>query len=191
MNKKLAIVVGHNVKSQGARRTDNGVTEFVYNSELAAKIEKLAQAETGIDVKVFFRVAVGGYTAEISRVYGEVDAWGADASIELHFNASGDPKASGTETITSGSKLSTILASEVQMSMVEELGLRDRGILIRNGRTKGRGYQSLVSGKCPAVLIEPFFGSSPVGTAATDSDYEKEMLAASILNGAKAAFNKF
>lgn len=187
---KLAIVVGHNYASPGAVRSDTGESEFTYNSKLAEMMEHIAP-NYNIDLKVFKRSPGGGYTAEIKRVYAEVDAWKAKASIELHFNSAGDPSASGTETFSSGSAKSVILAQEVQMEMVETLGLKDRGVQIRNNRTKGRGYLSLVTGNAPAILIEPFFGSSPKGKAATDSMFERQKLAECILEGAKKAMDQF
>lgn len=189
---KLAIVVGHNENSQGAVRTDTYETEFQFNKDLAKKINAVVDEQfDDIQVKTFYRTPGGGYTSEIRRVYKEVDAWNADGSIELHFNSAGDPQASGTETFTSGSAKSMILAEEVQMEMVETLGLRDRGIKIRNSRTKGRGYMSLVSGKAPAILIEPFFGSSVLGQGATDEDFERWNLAEAIVEGAVKAFERF
>jgi len=190
MSKKLAIVVGHNARSGGAVRPDTGESEYKYNSKLAAIIKE-ESCDYGLDVEIFFRQYGGGYTAEIKRVYKEVDSWGADASIELHFNAAGSPNASGTETLSSGSKKSVKLAQEVQMEMVEELGLKNRGILIRNSRTKGRGYMSLVSGKCPAILTEPFFATSAIGRAATDDRFEQVKLAQSMLEGAARAMSQF
>ena len=187
---KLAIVVGHNARSQGAVRPDTGESEFVYNGKMAKYMAEVGD-DYGLDVKVFYRVTGGGYTTEINRVYGEVDRWGADASMELHFNASANPSATGTETLSSGSAKSLILAQEVQMEMVEELGLRDRGIIIRNSRTKGRGYQSLVAGKAPAILTEPFFASSSKGRSASDSDYERQKLAEALLEGARKAIKLF
>lgn len=187
---KLAIVVGHNEVSQGAVRSDNGESEFLYNSRLATLMRRVAH-EHNLQIGVFFRRPGGGYSREIARVYKEVDDWGADASIELHFNSAGDPRASGTETFSSGSSGSLELAQEVQMEMVEELGLRDRGIKIRNSRTKGRGYQSLVAGRAPAILIEPFFGSNGRGTAVSDERHEQEALAEAIIEGAARAMSKW
>ena len=51
------------------------------------------------DVQVFHREPnPAGDRAEIEAVYDLVDVWGADASAELHFNASTTAAASGTET---------------------------------------------------------------------------------------------
>jgi len=185
---KLAIVVGHNSASQGAVRQDTGESEFVWNGRLARRIERLA-GDYGIQVRTFMRTPGGGYTREIERVYSEVDAWGADASVELHFNGASSPDATGTETLSSGTALSLRLAESVQREMVVALGLRDRGIKTRASTDRGGG--SLHSGRAPAILIEPFFGSSPVGNRATDEDSEQERLADAILRGAVEAWQSW
>lgn len=182
---KLAIVVGHNSVSQGAVRSDTGVTEFVWNSDLAMMIEDEAEFMPDLQVQTFYRQPGGGYQREIERVYDEVDAWGADVSIELHFNSFGDPSARGTETLSSGTPMSMRLAVEVQAAMVGALGLRDRGVVTR--RT-GRGAESLISGRAPAILIEPFFASNDKNNAATDEVHEKHRLARAILIGARKAY---
>lgn len=180
--KKLAVVVGHNSKSQGAVRPDTGESEYVYNGKIAAYMEKIGR-DYDLNVKIFFREPGIGYKREIKKVYAEVDAWGADGAVELHFNASGDPSASGTETLTSGSPGSVAMAQSVQMELVEELSLKDRGIKVRNSRTKGRGYQSLVSGKAPAILTEPFFATSSKGQQSSDSKLERQKIGEAILQG--------
>lgn len=182
---KLAIVVGHNHVAQGAVRQDTGETEYVWNLDLAKMIEKEADAFHDIQVKVFKRQPVGGYTAEINRVYDEVDFWDADASCELHFNSHTSREASGTEVLSSGSRKSVAFATAMQLRLIEALGLKDRGVKIRRS---GRGSESLISGQAPAILIEPFFGSSAKGQAATDAPHEKRALARAILLAAKDAF---
>lgn len=185
---KLAIVVGHNSASQGAVRQDTGDSEFVWNGRLARRIERLAGSYS-FQVRTFFRTPGGGYSNEIRRVYAEVDAWGADASVELHFNGASSAEATGTETLSSGTALSLRLAESVQREMVLALGIRDRGIKTRS--SSDRGGMSLISGRAPAILVEPFFGSSPVGNRATDEETEQERLADAILRGTAEAFQSF
>lgn len=185
---KLAIVVGHNSQAQGAIRGDTKESEYIWNGRLAQLIEKLAP-EFGLEVRTFRRTAGGGYTAEIKRVYAEVDAWGADASIELHFNGAESAQATGTETLSSGTPLSLRLAVAVQDEMVIALGLRDRGI--RTVSATDRGGRSLISGKAPAILVEPFFGSSSLGQSATDELREQEVLARAYLRGAAVALDSY
>lgn len=194
MSYKLAIVVGHNKRSQGAVRPDTNETEYQYNTRLAKMIADIAANQhcEQVIVQVFYRDEnIGSYSAEIRDVYNRVDQWGADASIELHFNAAGSPTATGTETFTSGSSRSTILAEEVQMEMVEQLGLRDRGVKVRNRRTKGRGYLSLVSGRAPAILVEPFFATSIADRLVSDTKVEQQYLAEAIWDGAVQGLKRF
>ena len=183
---KLAIVVGHNEVSQGAIRQDTGQTEWSWNIGLARMIEEAARrAATGIEAKTFLRKPVGSYIREIRDVYRRTDEYGADATCELHFNSHHNPNATGTETLTSGSKASVRYAEFAQDRMLEALGLRDRGEKIV--RT-GRGSHSLISGRAPAILIEPFFGSSPNGLKATDEEHEKRALAQAIVLATQDAF---
>ncbi|MGH1577722.1 N-acetylmuramoyl-L-alanine amidase [Planktotalea sp.] len=179
--KRLAIVVGHNSVKQGAVRKDTGETEFVWNSDLAKMIEEEAQDYPELEIKTFFRLPGLGYTREIRRVYEETDRWGANATVELHFNSSASRNATGTETLTSGTPASMALAIAVNQEMVAALGLKDRGVKTRSA--SDRGGASLMSGRAPAALIEPFFGSSEEGLKATDSSQEKRALAEAIVRG--------
>lgn len=183
---KLAIVVGHNSVSQGAVRKDTGETEYIWNGRLARRMQRIAP-EFGIEAKAFFRQPMGSYSREIDLVYEQTEEWGADATIELHFNSFDGP-ASGTETLSSGTALSLRLAEAVQREIVLALGLSDRGI---KTRTSGRGSRSLISGRAPAILIEPFFGSSSAGQAATDEEREQIRLAYAVIRGASEAFSSF
>lgn len=174
---KLAIVVGHNIKAQGAIRVADGLTEYAWNSALAELIEEL-----GDDVRSFYRTQGGGYSAEIDRVYAEVDAWGATASVELHFNAAGSNQVAGCETLSSGSSGSTALCEALQARMVAAMGERDRGIKVVG--KSDRGGRSLWAGKAPAALIEPYFGSNP--DSCDLADIKVRALAKAIYDAARA-----
>jgi N-acetylmuramoyl-L-alanine amidase len=161
---RIALVVGHNPASQGAVRATDGRTEYDWNGDLAAAIMANAPAM----YRIFRRPSGKGYSAEIRETYAAVDAWGAAASIELHFNG-GAASATGTETLTSGSSGSRRLAGWIQPAMVGALGLRDRGIIARG--KSDRGGASLHAGRAPAILIEPYFGSNKGDCAAADRNY--------------------
>lgn len=160
--RKVAIVIGHNKDQPGAVRTSDGVSEYVWNSRLADLI--VAQAPTRY---VVIRRTKGA--GEISRAYDAVDASGAVASVELHFNAAASTAATGTETLSSGSTRSLRLANLMQAEMVAALGLKDRGVKVPGG--KDRGYGSLHFGKPPAILIEPYFGSSAFDCLRADQQF--------------------
>lgn len=162
---KIALVVGHNARSQGAVRATDGRTEFDWCGDLAAAI----LARMPGRYRVFRRPAGKAYTAEIRETYAAVDAWGAAASIELHFNAAADPRATGTETLTSGTPGSLRLAGVIHPAMVGALPLKDRGLVVR--RKGERGGESLWSGRAPAVLLEPYFGSNRADCAAADRNF--------------------
>src|SRR6056297_3518155 len=99
----LGIIVGHNARSQGAVRRDTGESEFSYFNRMAEYMSEIGE-NFGLCVRVFNRRPIG-YSAEIREVYSQTDEWGAHATIELHFNAAGNPSATGTETLSSGSPL--------------------------------------------------------------------------------------
>jgi N-acetylmuramoyl-L-alanine amidase len=170
--KKVAVIVGHNKRSQGAQSIEPiNRSEFDFNSELAA-IMKSKASEFNVTVEVFFREHQGSYTKEIKKVYSEVDNWEADYSTELHFNSAVFTVA-GSEVLTSGTKNSVKFANLTQAEQVKLLnrskvnmngnGKTDRGVKVR--KKGSRGYQSLISGKAPAIIVEPFFGSNRADTA--------------------------
>ena len=162
MARRIAIVIGHNSKAPGAIRVSDGVSEYVWNSRLADEIQNLNPTT----VRVFRRKPNPSYTAEIRLVYAEVDAWSAEVSCELHFNAF-TAASTGTETLyaTSAGKK---VAMAVQAQMVSALGLKDRGLV---HRASGRGSESLLAGKAPAILVEPYFGSNPTDCARADENF--------------------
>lgn len=174
---KIAIVVGHTSKSQGAVRRADGVTEFAWNSDLANKIKQIG----GETVGVFFRDPKLDGRAGILRAYRAADDWGADCVIELHFNSHGDPDAEGAETLTSGSVSSRALCALLQSAMVRALDARDRGVKVRR-KAGERGAISLLAGRAPAAIVEPFFGSNP--ERAKIADARKDDLARAIYDAA-------
>lgn len=159
---KIALIVGHNARAQGAVRVTDGRTEYDWCGLLAMMIFALEPPR----YRVIHRPPGMTYTGEIRTAYAAADQWGADATIELHFNSVANELATGTETLSSGSKGSLRLAGAVQAAMVQTLGLRDRGVKIL-GR-KDRGGESLWVGRAPAILIEPYFGSRRQDCAAAD-----------------------
>jgi len=158
--KKIAIIVGHNKRSQGAQSIEPiGRSEFDFNSELAEIMETKAN-NFQFDVKVFSREYLGSYRKEIKKVYKEVNNWNADYSTELHFNSAVFTVA-GSEVLSSGSQKSIKFAELTQKEQVKLFGREgrtDRGVKIR--KKGSRGYLSLVSGNAPAIIVEPFFGSN-------------------------------
>ena len=159
MSKKIAIIVGHNSRAQGAVRCTDGKSEFKWNVRLADLIRAHAGGDPDFEVAIFRRQAGMSYGKQIRGVYARADAWGADVTIELHFNAAAAASASYTCTLSSGTAGSLALSEKLQAAQVAALGLRDAGVKIRE-RNGGRGWMSLWTGRAPAALIEPYFGSN-------------------------------
>lgn len=175
---KIAIVIGHNSKAQGAVRITDGRTEYDWNGHLA----ELIRDHDPRRVRIFRRQAGLGYSREIDRVYAETDAWGADVTIELHFNGSADPRAEGCLTLSSGTTGSMALAREVQARMLAVMQNEDDGIVVR--RRGDRGGRSLWAGRAPAILTEPYFGGNARFCHVADA--RKDELAEAIYQGALA-----
>ena len=163
MTFKLGIIIGH-TNAQGGAVGIGLPREYDYHKQMAADMLSFAQSEfggSGLEARIFFRDGIG-----VSGAYGQVNEWvgtGAarSATVELHYNAA-SPSASGTETLSSGSAKSVALANLVQAGLCTLLGRpgHSRGVKIRNRTHKDRGWLSLVSGKPPAILTEPAFGSN-------------------------------
>ena len=172
-------MVGHNKRAQGAIRTTDGRTEYDWNGELA----RLIQDHDPTGIRIFRRTYGGGYSQEIDRVYGEVDAWGADLSVELHFNSAPSPDAKGCLTLTSGTSKSLVLAECVHAKSLAVMGGEDDGINVRARRE--RGGRSLWQGKAPAIMTEPYFGSNADECRVADRHMDE--LAEAIYRGAREA----
>lgn len=178
---KIALIVGHNARSQGAVRVTDGRSEFDWCADLANAIAASAPAL----YRVFRRPSGLSYGAEIRQAYAPISKSEFAATIELHFNSVASPAATGTETLTSGTLGSLRLARLIQPAMVGALGLRDRGLVTR--KRDDRGGESLWAGAPPAILIEPFFGSNPGDCAAVDRQFSA---LARAIHGACAAHLK-
>lgn len=180
--KKLAVVVGHNSASPGAVRKDTQESEYTFNTRVARHMVEYARhTYPGLEVKTFFRQAGMGYENEIRDVYDRTDRWGADLTTELHFNSFGSSSAEGAEVLTSGTASSFKFAQNTQNILVARFGQKDRGV---RTRASGRGAESLISGRAPAILVEPFFGSNPKGAAKFDSPEEERALAEAYVDAA-------
>ncbi len=155
---KLAVIVGHKETSQGAPAGPPlDCSEYVYNTKVAQHMERLAN---DFLVAVFVRDKDLGYTKQIEKAYGQTDTWGADLTIELHFNG-GPETARGTVTLSSGTAKSLRFAHLAQtrmLGLLNRTGKQDRGVKTR--ARSDRGGFSLVAGRAPAILVEPFFGSN-------------------------------
>lgn len=154
----LAICVGHSrYNDMGATACDGETDEWTYNARVAKVVQKTL-AETGIESVVVHEYIGGSYTEAMNNLSAELKELGVSAAIELHFNAA-SPSAHGSEMLHwHGSKKSKALAQSLQRSVVAEFGCRDRGL--KSKKHGDRGALFLRETHCPAVIVEPFFGTN-------------------------------
>ncbi len=145
---KRLLVVGHSAAKSGAVNLSSGVSEFDFNSKLAARIGELVLANPRIQLSVIYRKSY-------RRLPEEVNTLNPDFCLSLHCNAF-DTQTSGTQTLYYHTyEQSKALAEVVQREIVKCLGLRDRGVV---GVTdSGRGAHILKNIKAPCVIVESFF----------------------------------
>lgn len=160
---KVALCVGHSRRIGG--RVEGGavsvgnVSEHSYNKDLAEKIKHWLD-EFGIPSIIVSNYAGSGYTAAQKWLAGYLKEEGVTAAVELHFNSSDNPTATGHEWLFwASSSKGRILAKELDASMLEMFpDFKQRGIKPRGSGDRGAEFLKLTH--CPSVIAEPFFGSN-------------------------------
>ena len=152
---KIAIIIGHSYKSQGAKNENSGTTEFSFNEAIASDLaQNLTKA--GIDHEIVYR-------DKYADLPSKINALSPSHIVSLHCNAF-NGEATGTETLYYHSSANSKRMAELfQTNTCSALGLTDRGILPRH--SEDRGGFLLASTNAPCVICEPFFIDN-------DSDYE-------------------
>jgi len=151
-NKKLGIVIGHSMKSQGAYNRGLGVSEYSLNAELAAHV-KAECDKRNITSEIIHRL--NGY----AKLPSDINKKQLDYCISIHHNATEDKTVNGTETLCyHKSKTSLKFAYAVNKEMVLSLNTRNRGV--KKVDSEDRGGYILKYTSAPCILIEPYFISN-------------------------------
>ena len=158
---KVVLVVGHEEEKPGAYNTSYGVTEYAFNRKLVGNLQDELSRLYGIEwvdrkksrddvtVVTVYRDKIG-YAA----LPKHINKYDPDYVISFHANAF-NRKASGSEVLYySSSPKGKALASLFQNTVLNTLGLHDRGL---KARSSGRGSHLLKRTKAPAIILEPFF----------------------------------
>lgn len=171
--KKIALIVGHTREAQGAKAY-TGEREWAWNNNVATKVKYYLQGKK--DVKIFYRDKDKSYKSAMKAIAKEVKEWGADFSLELHFN-SFEKKAYGCEILVAEDAKNfedTIrLADEWTDKLASKFNLKQRRKVKFNDNTYGdgvkvckvgeRGYWNLgylaQYGIKTSFLIEPMFAN--------------------------------
>jgi len=154
--KKIAVIVGHNSKYQGAMG-NLGVSEFVLNTAIANVLEAHFR-DSEYKIKVFHRLPVKSYTKQMKDLSKRVNKYDPIVAMSLHFNASAS-KATGHEVLyLKGSKKGLKYAKRLDESFDKHLSNRDRNLKPIKGRNE-RGGQLFFRIVAPVILAEPFFSN--------------------------------
>lgn len=168
---KICLSPGHTPDAPGASR--GTITEYGLSSAIIGDL--------------VFRLDQAGHKAYLigadsnARQVEKINAINPSIGLELHFNSFSTPEMHGTETLYSGSDKGGALAFNVNYSIVEALGTKDRGIKIgyyRQDKTKPI-IEIIRNTRCPFIVVEPLFLSN-------DDDFSKidiQLISMAIFDG--------
>lgn len=157
----VAICVGHSREGDTGAVSCGGINEWTYNKRVAEYLKSDLQ-EYGITSFVVdqYGGTYGSYVSAMNWLVKYLKEQEASIAIELHFNASDNPKAEGMEMLYwNTSRIGMSLAEYVLRGCQRYFPLiKNRGI---KSRKKGdRGGTFLRKTTMPAIITEPFFGTS-------------------------------
>jgi len=157
---KVAICVGHSRIGDKGARSVGGVTEWIYNSEVATQLAKKLK-QRGIASVIIDDYPSESYGGAMRWLSKEISKNKVDVAIELHFNSFSSSSAEGYEYLyyapsAEGKRLALCIHKAHQSKSVAQ---KDRGAKPIERKDRGGHFVTMV--KPPAVICEPFFGSSP------------------------------
>lgn len=168
---KVALAVGHN-KFTGAR-SHEGDDEWTTRNEVTKRAAEILKSK-GVTTKIFYRDKSLSYGSAMRKHGRDIDAFGADIAIEVHFN-SASASAKGMEMIAISQN-----SAKVFKPFVSKFHEHYPSVPIRHGdgikllSSGGRGAGFCRAPKCPAGVWEPCFASNPAEWDKFDDKYDKE-----------------
>ncbi len=168
--KKVAICVGHSRIGDKGACSVGGVDEWSYNKKVADLLQNHLRHQ-GIQSVVFDDYPSESYSRAMDWLAQSVAKEKCDIAIELHFNSYSSTKAEGYEylhyhTSNNGRRLADCFCkAHFETFKVQ----KDRGVKAIEPDGRGAGFLRSVSP--PAVICEPFFGSSPKEWVLFDSKH--------------------
>lgn len=175
---KIAIVIGHSASSKGAVNTD-GVAEFTWNTRLAEQLEQQFE-ERGVECRIFRR-RPGRYNTVVPALAQEVNRWGCDLVVALHFNASTDSDVAGAMALHwPGSVDGRHMADRLARAVSSAVGNQNLGKRAQAESWSGAQLWILSETDAPAVILEPYFGSNASDTRLARAALEAGVLADAI-----------
>lgn len=177
---KIYVDQGHNPQSPNAGAEGNGLVEQDITYKVGILLADLLRENPNFEVRLSrptedTSLGTSNATSLRARV-DDANGWGADYFISLHANASVNSSVSGSEALVySQPSVATELGRDILFWLNRITGLRNRGIIVRNG------LYVLRKTVMPAVLVELGFISNPSDAALMNND--PELFAEGIYNG--------
>lgn len=160
----IALCVGHsrqiNDRPEGGADSVGGVSEWTYHRELATMIRETL-SESRVAARIYADYGPGSYGSAQRLLATVLRRDRVTIAVELHFNSSDSPAATGHEWLywhasSASKRLAESLSAEMSLSFPE---IKTRGAKPKDAAD--RGAEFLRGTHCPAVIAEPFFGSNP------------------------------
>jgi N-acetylmuramoyl-L-alanine amidase len=175
---KLVVVIGHNKDQRGAMAVyPIASKEYDFNHKVALDIYRHCRSNN-IECMVIDK---SESTQKI--VFDKVNKEERESVVvELHFNASDNCKARGTEVLYVDEN-SEMMAKSMQESLclcLNRIGKQNRGV--KKLTDIDRGFHNICGFEWPAILIEPFFGDNKEDSRLVYDRYEQYV--ESIVKGA-------
>ena len=153
MSRKVILNIGHGGKTNDPGACAFGIQEHSWNKEFIENFLQPKLKEKGIEYVTVIQDTFPLLFSKINKV-----ATNQDIILSFHLNAAGET-AHGSEFLYYvRSEKSKRLASLLDKNVVENVGLRDRGI--KSKTLADRGGSLLVRTIAPCVILEPAFISN-------------------------------
>jgi N-acetylmuramoyl-L-alanine amidase len=152
---KIAVVVGHDEKNQGAYSSTLREFEHQFNTPLSVGVVR------------------------------DLNAWGPDLVVSLHFNSMGDTSFAGCCVLHWPSSVrGNLAAAAISEAVAGAVGNRNRGAIAQADSWSGAPLYILKDTAAPAVIVESFFGSNPEDATKGGAARDSGALAAAIAGAA-------
>jgi len=155
----IAICVGHSRVGDTGAVSALGYSEREYNGKVAQFLATHLQRLRFSPI-VFDKYPFTGYGKAMNWLAKQIKDAGCSLALELHFNCAEDQAANGHEFLyDAGSVRGQRAAKCFDDGMLRDFpNFRSRGLVATTGGMNGRAF--LHGTHCPAVILEPFFGSN-------------------------------
>lgn len=180
---KIALDAGHGIHTAG-KRTPDGEREWTINDKVLRAAEAKLNKYQNVQL-LRLDDPTGKMDVPLKTRTDKANEWGADALASIHHNALAGRWGShgGVETYVQqgASKASFDIAAIIQPKIVEEMGLRDRGI-------KQANLHMTRESNMPAILTEGGFMDSLTDISSLRSEAKLKSQGEAIADGMAAYY---